>query len=246
MLEAELTFVEDVNEVMTVVENTLRKLVKDLYGTREGREMIRMKRPTSPEDPSQVIEETRRPALLEERWQGMMSEKWPRISYTEAISILQLSTQRFEHEPVWGLGLKSEHEDYIATTVGKGSPVFVTQYPASIKPFYMLSSRTPHEHGETVECFDLLVPDVCEIVGGSLREHALDPLISNMRTRKMIPEGSSLSTEELGSLGWYVDLRNQGYVPSGGFGLGFDRLIMYLSGVKNIREVVTFPSWVGH
>jgi asparaginyl-tRNA synthetase len=246
MLEAEVTFVHDVGEVMDLTENMLRNLVVGLYSTQEGSELIHGKRPTAPDDLEQEMEESRRQALLESRWQGMMSEHWPRITYTEAVTILKTSQENFEHEPIWGAGLKAEHEDYIATVVGKGSPVFVTCYPKAIKPFYMLSSAVPTDHGETVECFDLLVPDICEIVGGSLREHNHDSLVSNMQQKNLAPEGASLSPEDFGSLQWYVDLRNQGYLPAGGFGLGFDRLIMYLSGVKNIREVVTFPSWVGH
>lgn len=246
MLEAEVTFVHDLGDVMTVVEEMLRHLVIGLYKTQEGTELIHGQRPTSPEDLDQEAEESSRPNLLEARWQGIMREQWPRITYSEAIAILKTSTKDFEYQPTWEAGLKAEHEDYIASVVGKGSPVFVTCYPKTIKPFYMLSSATSVEEGETVECFDLLVPDVCEIVGGSLREHGLDALISNMQQKKVVPEGSNLSAEDFGSLQWYVDLRSQGYVPSGGFGLGFDRLVMYLSGVKNIREVVTFPTWVGH
>jgi asparaginyl-tRNA synthetase len=95
-----------------------------------------------------------------------------------------------------------------------------------------------------VDCFDLLVPEACEIAGGSMREHQLRPLIKSMQTKGMIP-GPDPSDEDLGELKWYVDLRRWGSVPHGGFGLGFDRLLGYLAGVPNIREVVTFPRWVG-
>ncbi|PBP23583.1 asparaginyl-tRNA synthetase [Diplocarpon rosae] len=115
----------------------------------------------------------------------------------------------------------------------------------AIKPFYMLPSRTSAEGRETVDCFDLLVPEACEIAGGSMREHRLAPLIESMQARKMIPSDVSSTELDFGDLKWYVDLRRWGSAPHGGFGLGFDRLLGYLAHVPNIREVVAFPRWVG-
>jgi asparaginyl-tRNA synthetase len=109
----------------------------------------------------------------------------------------------------------------------------------------MLPSATKEDGRETVDCFDLLVPEACEIVGGSMREHRLEPLLKSMQEHELIPAGPNPSDKDLGALKWYVDLRRWGSVPHGGFGLGFDRLLGYLAGVPNIREVVTFPRWVG-
>jgi asparaginyl-tRNA synthetase len=240
MLEAEVNFVEDMEEIMTLVEDMLRYLTVGLHDSRIGQELIRygMRSGFSKEEDEWL-------KVLESRWQGMIKEKWPRITYTEAINLLLSSSREFVHKPRWGAGLQAEHERYIATTLGEGSPVFVTDYPKSIKPFYMLSSPTDTSQGETVKCFDLLVPEVCEIVGGSMREHRLSELLSNMQQNGMLPPGPIGSNDSLGSLQWYVDLRRWGSVPHGGFGLGFDRLLGYLAGVQNIREMVTFPRWVG-
>jgi len=158
-----------------------------------------------------------------------------------------------------------EHEKWIVAVLGQGRPIFVTDYPRAIKPFYMLPSKSQGEHdgGETVACFDLLFPfGYCEIAGGSLREHRLENLIKNMRQQGMLKRkdaGSSapdiahsasapLSNypflepgEDLGNLKWYADLRRYGSSPHGGFGMGFDRLVAYLTGVSNVRDVVPFP-----
>ena len=137
--------------------------------------------------------------------------------------------------------------------------MFVTDYPRDQKAFYMLTSESSGDHKgtPTVACFDLLVPDLCEIVGGSLREHQLTPLLENMRRHGMIPcehgmreiEGRS-NADEFGKEGrhgldWYVDLRRYGSVPHGGFGLGFDRWLCYLAGVQNVRDIVALPRWYG-
>lgn len=241
MLEAEVSFVDKMEDVMNLVEGMLQHLTKGLHESQVGQELLHGKRSGETDDEGQ-----KRSADLENRWQGMMQGPWPRITYTEAINILQSSKESFVHPPTWGLGLQAEHERYVAMQVGKGSPVFVTCYPKAIKPFYMLPSASEASDTATVDCFDLLVPEVCEIVGGSMREHRLEPLITSMREHGMITEFEvSNGKTELGSLSWYVDLRRWGSVPHGGFGLGFDRLLSYLAGVPNIREIVTFPRWVG-
>ncbi|CZR57876.1 related to asparaginyl-tRNA synthetase (mitochondrial) [Phialocephala subalpina] len=234
MLEAEVIFTETMDDVMQVVQNTIGAVTKGLEtGSRVGNELLQNAAPETE---------------LLRRWRGG-SRDFPRVTYTEAIRVLQSSTHQFEHEPKWCSGLQAEHERYIANELGNSSnatiPVFVTHYPKAIKPFYMLPSATSEDGLETVDCFDLLVPEACEIVGGSMREHRLEPLIRSMQANKMIPPGPMPTDEELGELKWYVDLRKWGSVPHGGFGLGFDRLLAYLAGVPNIREVVTFPRWVG-
>lgn len=241
MLEAELNFASDMHMVMDVVEDMLRDLTRSLYHTKLGKELISGRR-TGESGVEQASDET---SHLDDRWQGMMAEGWPRLTYSEAIDRLQKSGETFEHKPIWGLGLQAEHERYIAQSVGSGKPVFVTRYPKKIKPFYMLPVAKDVAD-ETVECFDLLVPEVCEIVGGSMREHRLPQLIEAMQEQGMVPTNADIKSDDaFGSLKWYVDLRKWGSVPHGGFGLGFDRLLGYLSGVQNIREVVAFPRWVG-
>ncbi|KAG4028835.1 hypothetical protein MFRU_019g01210 [Monilinia fructicola] len=241
MLEAECSFVEKMDNIMDLVENMLRHLTKNLYSTQVGEEILGAKR--SGDDEADTLN---RKQELTRRWEGMMKGPWPRITYTQAIEELNKSGQTFEHPPTWGLGLQAEHERYIANTVGLGSPVFVTSYPKSIKPFYMLPSESLEigKSSETVECFDLLVPEVCEIVGGSMREYRLPELISAMQANGMV-RSDAAGEEDFGALKWYTELRRWGSVPHGGFGLGFDRLLGYLAGVQNIREIVTFPRWVG-
>ena len=236
MLEAEISFVEEMSSVMDLVEDMLRHLTNGLYKSRVGQELLHGKR-----SGDEAGDGTERFQDLDQRWQGMMHPSWPRITYTEAIEILQKSGENFKHTPKWGAGLQAEHERFIAASVGGGSPVFVTKYPKDIKPFYMLPSTKSSAQGETVDCFDLLVPEICEIVGGSMRQHRIEPLLESMKEKGMVGPGP----DDLGSLQWYIDLRRWGSVPHGGFGLGFDRLLAYLAGVQNIREIVTFPRWYG-
>lgn len=236
MLEAEMTFEEDMGNVMNRVEDMLRQLVTYLESSQVGKEICYGKRPGD-----EAGDAEKRFKELDRRWLGMTRGDWHTITYSQAVEMLEKAPRHFDHTPKWGSGLQAEHERWIASTVGEGVPVFVTHYPKAIKPFYMLPSEKPSKYGETVDCFDLLVPEICEIVGGSMREHRLDPLLERMRAEGMIGQGP----DDLGSLKWYIDLRRWGSVPHGGFGLGFDRLLCYLSGVQNIREMVTFPRWCG-
>lgn len=241
MLEAELNYTEDMNDVMNVVQHAFRSVTDSLNGgSRVATELL--------ESGDGVGEMTDRKKELLRRWRGG-SHEFHRITYTEAIKLLRSSLHKFDHEPKWGNGLQAEHERYIATTLGSTDdavvPVFVTHYPKAIKPFYMLPSAESEDGRETVDCFDLLVPEACEIAGGSLREYRLEPLIQSMQANKMIPPGPMPSDEELGDLKWYIDLRKWGSAPHGGFGMGFDRMLGHLGLVPNIREVVAFPRWVG-
>nr|WP_320115231.1 asparagine--tRNA ligase [uncultured Desulfuromonas sp.] len=153
------------------------------------------------------------------------------MTYSEAIEQLKSSGQNFEFPVEWGLDLQSEHERYLCEQVVNG-PLFVTDYPKEIKAFYMRAN----EDGKTVAAMDLLVPRVGEIIGGSQREERLDVLTARMEELNMAPE----------SLDWYLDIRRWGSCPHAGFGLGFERLIMYLSGMENIRDVIPFPRTPGH
>ncbi|KAF5517890.1 Asparagine--tRNA ligase [Colletotrichum aenigma] len=256
MLEAEMSFVDDLDDVMDLVEDMLRGLVTGLSGTRAARELRHRRaqgKTRTAEDDLVPIEE------VERRWKGIMqnpSSRWPRITYSEAIKLLQAEGDRFEIKPTWEGGLHSEHEKFLAKSLGVTNeagaymPVFVTHYPREIKAFYMRTSASsdlgPDEAGATVDCFDLLVPDLCEIAGGSMREHRLKELLETMEARGMIPSSNGKEASNVdGNLDWYVDLRRWGSNPHGGFGLGFDRLLSYLVGVPNVRDVVAFPRWFG-
>lgn len=248
MLEAEMSFTDDMNSVMDLVEDMLRHVATGLAGSKAVVDLSAR----SAEGQSDLV-----PAdQVEQRWKGLVREHWPRITYTEAIDILAASKEPFEHKAVWGQDLKTEHERYLAMAVGKGeTPVFVTNYPRSIKAFYMkkmTEAVRDSSPGETVECFDLLVPDFCEIAGGSMREHRIDHLLDSMKLHGMQTSPSPVASSpgeagptEGNNLDWYLDLRRWGCPPHGGFGLGFDRLICYLSGVQTIRDTTAFPRWYG-
>ncbi|OAR01314.1 hypothetical protein LLEC1_07283 [Akanthomyces lecanii] len=160
--------------------------------------------------------------------------------------LVSLTTaEQFDHKPVWGAGLQSEHEKFLAEKVGYDEandaylPIYITQYPREIKAFYMLKATESPTQGQTVDCFDLLVPGLGELAGGSMREHRLPELEESMRLHGLpVPNPRQPGSN---NLSWYLDLRRWGCPPHGGFGLGFDRLLSYLTGVTNVRDVVPFP-----
>lgn len=239
MLEAELCFTDDVNDVMNVVEGMLRHVAQGLEATRTGRELLE-----AADDHSHADTATIGTKSLLRRWTGMQQQDWPRVTYDEALALLEKAHEQnglFEAQPSHADGLQAEHERWLANTLGKdGSPVFIIHYPTSQKPFYM--ARSGGNGPATAACFDLLVPDFCELVGGSMREHRSAELLEAMRERGLVGKQDITGEHQLQ---WYLDLRRYGSVPHGGFGLGFDRLICYLSGVSNIRDVVAFPRWHG-
>lgn len=262
MLEAEMNFMYSMDQLTESVEHIIRDLTRRLYDSPVGQEVL----------------STESEGSLRERWNGLMNEqKWQRITYTEAVQVLQQAVQErgasFENPPAWNEGLQLEHEKYIVDVLCQGRPVFVTDYPKTVKPFYMLPSSIsdPSAPGETVACFDLLLPEVSEVAGGSLREHRLENLIESMRTNGLIkprslpedghsqgaPKKSAkqrekekeplypylTAEEDLGQLQWYADLRRWGTAPHAGFGMGFDRFLGYLTGVSSVRDVVAFPRY---
>ncbi|KID99634.1 Aminoacyl-tRNA synthetase, class II (D/K/N)-like protein, partial [Metarhizium majus ARSEF 297] len=246
MLEAEMSFANDMNEVMDLVQSMLRNLAQGLKGLRAANELVQNR--LDSRDPAErlafadLVEQEE----LDRRWTGLLSpSQWPRITYTEAIERLQPVANQFEHKPIWSSGLQSEHEKYLAKEIGFDKtnnaylPIFITQYPREIKAFYMLRSASSPPQGETVECFDLLVPSLGELAGGSMREHRLSELEDNMKLHGLEVPGKR--QDRSSGLGWYLDLRRWGCPPHGGFGLGFDRLLSYLTGVANVRDVVPFP-----
>lgn len=166
---------------------------------------------------------------LKDRLQNVLSHDFAHISYTEAISLLKESKHKFDYPVDWGKDLQTEHERYLSEKLFK-RPVFVTDYPKEIKAFYMRQN----DDKKTVAAMDLLVPGVGELIGGSQREERSDFLERRMDELKI----------DKNDLQWYLDLRKYGGVKHAGFGLGFERLIMYLSGVNNIRDVIPFPRTV--
>ena len=167
---------------------------------------------------------------LLERLHNVVSNEFGRISYTEAVDILKKSGEKFDFPVEWGIDLQTEHERYLTEKVFK-KPLFVTDYPKDIKAFYMRMN----DDGKTVAAADCLVPGVGEIIGGSQREERLDMLLSRMNELGLNPE----------DYWWYVDLRRYGSCRHAGYGLGFERMVMYLTGVSNIRGVVLHPRTTG-
>jgi len=159
----------------------------------------------------------------------VVTSRFTHIPYTEAISLLEKSDKKFDYPVSWGSDLQSEHERYLTEEIFKG-PVIVTDYPKEIKAFYMKMN----DDGKTVRAMDVLVPRLGEIIGGSEREDRHDVLLQRIKDMGLNPE----------DYWWYLDLRRYGSVPHSGFGLGFERLVQYVTGMQNIRDVIPFPRTV--
>ncbi|MCD8215431.1 MAG: asparagine--tRNA ligase [Clostridiales bacterium] len=168
---------------------------------------------------------------LIERLNNVLNSKFARVTYTEAVDILKKNNDKFDYKVEWGSDLQTEHERYLTETVFK-RPVFVTDYPKEIKAFYMKLNPD----GKTVAAMDCLVPGIGEIIGGSQREDDYNVLLSRMNELGLKEE----------DYGFYLDLRKYGTVAHAGFGLGFERAIMYMTGMSNIRDVVPFPRTVNN
>lgn len=168
---------------------------------------------------------------LEERLRFVVDRPFTRVTYTEAVDILQGTGKKWEYPVEWGSNLQSEHERYL-TEAHFRCPVTVYDYPKDIKPFYMRIN----DDGKTVAAMDVLVPGIGEIVGGSQREERLDVLLDNMKRHNISETDYS----------WYIDLRRYGSVPHAGFGLGFERLLMFVTGMGNIRDVIPFARTPGN
>jgi asparaginyl-tRNA synthetase len=167
---------------------------------------------------------------LLDRLNHIVNSDFGRVSYTEAVDILLKSGKEFQYPVAWGIDLQTEHERYLTEEVFK-KPIFVTDYPKDIKAFYMRLN----DDNKTVAACDLLVPGVGEIIGGSQREERYDVLTARMAELGLKEEDYS----------WYLDLRKYGGVKHSGYGLGFERIIMYITGVSNIRDVLPFPRTPG-
>lgn len=225
MLEAEWAFPspDGVHGVCNLAEALLRDTVTELL--KDGEDINLLLTDAS---------ELKRTALTDA---FSPSVPWTHMTYTDAIKELGNASSSaaacFTYKPEWGRSLQSEHERWLAETLVRG-PVFVTDYPASLKPFYMRVNADE----KTVACFDLLVPHVGELIGGSLREERYDILEAKMREIGLIGGKNS-------GYQWYLDLRKDGGAPHAGFGMGFERLISWVSGIDNVRECIPMPRWAG-
>ncbi|MBQ4075241.1 MAG: asparagine--tRNA ligase [Clostridia bacterium] len=214
MIEPEIAFA-DLEDDMELAEDMLKYVIADVMD----------KAPEEMAFLNQFVDKG-----LIERLTHVVNSKFARVSYTEAIDILEKADKKFEYPVHWGMDIQTEHERYLAEE-HFGCPVCVYNYPKEIKAFYMRQN----DDGKTVAAVDVLVPGIGELIGGSQREERLDVLEKRI--------------EELGldkeAYWWYLELRKYGTTPHAGFGLGFERLIMYLTGISNIRDVLPFPRTTG-
>ena len=214
MLEPEMAFC-DLEGDMVVAES----LIKDLVAAVQ----------TNCAEELDLFERFVSKGLLS-KLEAVQAQPFARMSYSEAVTLLQQSGKQFDFPVQWGNDLQSEHERYLCEDVA-GRPLIVSDYPKMIKPFYMRLN----DDGRTVAAMDILVPGIGELVGGSQREERLDLLTGRMTE-------AGLDVEEYS---WYLDLRRFGSVPHAGFGLGFERLVQFVTGISNIRDVIPFPRTPG-
>ena len=215
MVEPEMAFA-DLNDYMDTAEAMVKYIVK----------FVMKECPAELEFFNKFIDKG-----LIERLQNLVDNDFGRITYTDAVKLLEESGVKFDYPVKWGIDLQTEHERYLTEQVFK-KPVFVTDYPKDIKAFYMRQN----DDGKTVAAADMLVPGVGELIGGSQREERLDKLEEAITRFGLAPEDYS----------WYCDLRRYGGTKHAGYGLGFERMIMYVTGISNIRDVEAFPRTTGN
>ena len=213
MIEPEMAFA-DLSDDMDVAEDMVKYIINHVFATC-GAELEFLNKFVDP--------------TLIDKLKNVAENDFVRLTYTEAVKILEKEKDKFEFPVFWGCDLQSEHERYITEKVFK-KPVFLTDYPKEIKAFYMRLN----DDGKTVAASDLLVPGIGELIGGSQREERLDVLLEKMKAFNLKEE----------DYWWYVNLRKYGGVRHSGFGLGFERMVMYLTGIANIRDVLPFPRTV--
>jgi asparaginyl-tRNA synthetase len=227
MIEPEVAF-NDLQDNMNLTEDFLKFICK--YVMEHCADDLKFLNDRETQEQSQKPQNERNELSLIERLQFVVNNDFKRLTYTEAIDVLKNSNhykkKKFQYEVEWGIDLQSEHERYLVEKEFK-CPVILTNYPAQIKAFYMRQN----EDGKTVAAMDVLFPGIGEIVGGSQREERLD-ILRKKCADFHIPE------EELW---WYLDTRRFGSVPHAGFGLGFERMVMFVTGMTNIRDVIPFP-----
>lgn len=229
MLEAEMAFITDVSQLTDFCEAMIKNVVKKLVLDEDGMGSNLLDTATQSEK-----------LAIQKRWGFLIQQdKWASITYTSAIKILRdafdAGKADFKYKPSWGESLKSEHEKWLAGKYFK-NPVFVTDYPLDEKAFYMKINQGESTPAPTVACYDLLVPDIGELIGGSIREEDFNKLDSEIKRRKM----------DIAPLKWYLAQRQNGTFPHGGFGMGFERLLQYLSCRENIKDVIAFPRTVNN
>ena len=215
MIEPEIAFA-DLKDNMKLAEDMLKYVIS--YVMEEAPEEMAFF--------NQFVDKT-----LLERLNFIVNSEFKRVTYTEAVELLEKSGKKFEYPVKWGSDLQTEHERYLTEEIFK-MPIFVTDYPKEIKAFYMRQN----EDGKTVAAMDCLVPGVGEIIGGSQREERMDVLVDRIKELGLHEE----------DYWWYLELRKYGGTKHAGYGLGFERLIMYITGMTNIRDVIPFPRTTGN
>jgi asparaginyl-tRNA synthetase len=223
MIEPEMAFFE-LNDNMDLAEDFLKYLIG--YALEHHADDLAFLEKRLLEEENQVAKEQRSAIPLIEKLNFVLNNPFERITYTEAISILEKSGKKFEFPVQWGIDLQSEHERYLVEKHFK-KPVILTNYPKDIKAFYMKQD----EDGRTVRAMDVLFPGIGEIIGGSQREEDYAKLHRRITEMGIHEE----------SLWWYLETRKFGTVPHSGFGLGFERLVLFVTGMTNIRDVIPFP-----
>ncbi|KAL3880521.1 hypothetical protein ACJMK2_032755 [Sinanodonta woodiana] len=211
MIEAEMAFTRDLEDIINVMENLVKHATKEILQTSEEDVRYFLKN-YSPQNQQNIIS-------------NLTDKQFLRIPYTEAVDILEKKNSDFQFKISWGCDFQKEHEKYLVKYCDN-IPVFVTDFPKELKPFYARVNKDD----KTVSAVDLLLPEVGELTGGSLREDRFDILEDRLNSLKLV---------ELYS--WYLDLRRYGSVPHGGFGMGFERYLQSLLGIKNIRDTIPFP-----
>jgi asparaginyl-tRNA synthetase len=227
MIEPEMAFC-DLEDNMNLAESFIKYIIR--YAMEHNAEDLAFLDQRLAEEEKQLPQDKRSDMSLLEKLAFVVNHEFERITYTEAIEILLQSPaykkKKFQYEVKWGIDMQSEHERYLVEKHFK-KPVIVTNYPAEIKAFYMRMN----DDGKTVAAMDILAPGIGEIVGGSQREERLSMLEARMDQMHVPKE----------ELSWYLDTRRFGTVPHAGFGLGFERLVLFVTGMGNIRDVIAFP-----
>ena len=230
MIEPEMAF-SDIEDNMNLAEEFIRYLIK--YVMEHNADDIDFLDQRLAEEEKSLPQDKRSEFGLKEKLEFVVNNPFERITYTEAIQILLDSPaykkKKFQYEVKWGIDLQSEHERYLVEKHFK-KPVIVTGYPAAIKAFYMRLNDNCEEGKQTVAAMDILAPGIGEIVGGSQREERYEKLVARMQEMHIPVEEMS----------WYLDTRRFGSVPHAGFGLGFERMVLFVTGMTNIRDVIAF------
>jgi asparaginyl-tRNA synthetase len=231
MIEPEMAF-NDLEDNMNLAEEFIKYIIR--FAMDNNKEDLEFLAQRLNDEEKQLPQDKRSEMGLIEKLEFVLNHNFERITYTQAIDILLQSPaykkKKFQYDVKWGIDMQSEHERYLVEKHFK-KPVIVTNYPAAIKAFYMRQDDGCEPGRETVAAMDILAPGIGEIVGGSQREERLDKLLSRM-------EAMHVPAEELW---WYLDTRRYGTVPHAGFGMGFERMVQFVTGMGNIRDVIAFP-----